>query len=209
MVVHEAHGLHEGVGGRRADEREAAPLEVLAQGDRGGRIRQGEQDPPGQTLRPIGGLGFERPEVRGERALLLGQLAGPARVGDGGLDLAAVADDARVLQEARDVARAEAGHRVEVEPPEGGAEALALPQYRQPAEARLEALQADLLEEPPVVGDRVSPLLVVVPGVERVAARPEAADDPVFAPAQPLRQSCHGVVPPSPTRARAPRERPS
>ena len=66
-------------------------------------------------------------------------------------------------------------------PAERGAEALALAQDREPAQAGLEALEADLLEEPAVVGDGEAPLLVVVAAVERVAARPEAADDAVVA----------------------------
>src|SRR5690606_27032783 len=64
---------------------------------------------------------------------------------------------------------------LEVEAGERPAEGLALLQDRQPAQPRLEALEAELLEEAPVVAHRPAPLVVVVREVERVLARPPAA----------------------------------
>ncbi len=92
-----------------------------------------------------------------------------------GLDLAAVADDARVAEQPLDVARAHPRHAVEVEAVERVAERFALAQDREPGEPRLEPFEADLLEEAPVFADRKAPLLVVVGDVQRIVAAPRAA----------------------------------
>src|SRR5690606_26003970 len=62
-----------------------------------------------------------------------------------------------------------------VEAGEGGAERLTLAEDGEPGEAGLEALQADLLEEAGVVGDRPAPLGVVVLPVQGVGGGPGAA----------------------------------
>jgi len=66
----------------------------------------------------------------------------PARIRDRSLDLAAMADDPCVLQQACDVSVAELGHRFGIEPGEGRAEVLSFAQDRQPRKAGLEALEA-------------------------------------------------------------------
>src|SRR4051812_11062796 len=104
-----------------------------------------------------------------------------ARVADRRLDLAAVTDDAGVGEESIDVAFAEASHALEVEAGERLAEALALAQDCQPREPRLEALQAELLEQPLVVGDREAPLRVVIGAVDLGRVGPRAAGDTVVA----------------------------
>src|SRR5690606_16585766 len=95
------------------------------------------------------------------------------------LDLPAVADDARILQQALDIAFAEARHAREVEAVEGGAEVVALGQDRAPAQPRLERFQAQLLEQAPVVADREAPLPVVV-GEELRRRRAPAAAGPTI-----------------------------
>ena len=105
---------------------------------------------------------------------------------DGGLDLAAVADDAGVAEEALDVGLAEARHHRRVEAGEGPAEPLALAQDGEPREARLEALEAELLVQADVVHDGPAPLVVAVVHVARVLAGPPAAGAAVGAGAQPL-----------------------
>ena len=85
-----------------------------------------------------------------------------------------MADDAGVLQQPLHVARAEASHRGRLEILERLAEVVALAKDGDPAQARLKAFQADLLEEPAIVGDRPSPFLVVIPDVELVLTRPPA-----------------------------------
>jgi hypothetical protein len=52
----------------------------------------------------------------------------------------------------------EAGDRLVIEPGERRPERLPLAQDRQPAQSRLEAFEADLLEQPVIVGDRPAPL---------------------------------------------------
>jgi hypothetical protein len=60
--------------------------------------------------------------------VLLHERAGAPGVPDGGLDLPAVPHDPRVAEEAPHVARAEAGHLLEVEAGEGAPGRLALAQ---------------------------------------------------------------------------------
>ena len=70
---------------------------------------------------------------------------------------------------------------VDIEAGERLAEILALAQYGQPGQARLEPFEADLLEQPLVVGDRPTPFVVVVVQVVRQIAVPEAAHHTVGA----------------------------
>ncbi len=80
--------------------------------------------------------------------------------------------DGRVAEHALHVARAHARHALDVEIGERLAKRLALAQDGEPAQARLEAFEAQLLEQAPVVGDGESPLVVVVRDVERIVAAP-------------------------------------
>jgi hypothetical protein len=86
-----------------------------------------------------------------------------------------VADDAGIGQETFDVGRPEFQQGLDLEPGKGAAEIVALPQYRDPGQARLEALEAELLEQVAVVRRRAAPFGVVVGLVQRVAAGPGAA----------------------------------
>jgi hypothetical protein len=61
------------------------------------------------------------------------------------------------------------------------AEVLSLAEDRQPTEASLKTLEADLLEEPRVVMDRPAPLGVVIGGIVRGAGPPPATRAPVIA----------------------------
>jgi hypothetical protein len=167
VVVHESHRLHEGVDGSRTDEPPAAPLEVLRELPRFRCLGHLEESVPGQPARSGVGLRLAAPDVGGERALFLHELDGPRGVVDRRLDLAAVADDPGVAQKSLDISLAEARDLLEVEARERLPEVLALAQNRQPREAGLEAFEAELLEEPPVVVDRKAPLVVVVRAVFR------------------------------------------
>jgi hypothetical protein len=180
VVVHEAHRLHERVDRRRADEAEAAPPEIAGQRARrralGEPAQRGARHAPGSlALRRL-----EAPDVGGERAELALQRRHRPRVAEGRLDLPAVPDDAGVAEQPGHVARSHARHGVDLEIPEGAPEVRPLAEDREPGEAGLEALEAELLEEPAIVGDREAPLLVVVGAVERVAAAPAAARDAVL-----------------------------
>jgi hypothetical protein len=79
------------------------------------------------------------------------QLQRAAGVVDHRLDLAAVADDAGILQQPFDIAFVEAGNAREIEAVERGAEIVALHQDGAPAQARLEAFERELFEQPPIV----------------------------------------------------------
>ena len=92
-----------------------------------------------------------------------------------------MADDPRVRKQPVDISVVIAGDLPRIEAIEGAPEVVALAQDRQPRQAGLEALQAQLLEQPPVVVDRVAPLVVVVRAVQRVAGRPPAARPAVVA----------------------------
>jgi hypothetical protein len=87
-----------------------------------------------------------------------------------------VAHDRRIGEQPLDVALAEGGDPVGVEPLERGAEALALAQDGDPTEPGLKSFEAQPLVEPALVADRATPLLIVVGDVERVGRRP-AADE--------------------------------
>ncbi len=110
----------------------------------------------------------------GQAAGLGDELRVAPGVVDGRGDLPAVSDDARIGHEASDVVLPELGDGAGLEVGKGCTEVLALAKDGQPAEARLEALQAQLLEQAPVIGDRSPPLRVVVRPVERVVAGPPA-----------------------------------
>jgi hypothetical protein len=85
-----------------------------------------------------------------------------------------VAHDPGVGEQPLDVLVVELRHPLGVEPGEAGPEGLALPQDRQPGEPGLEAFEAQLLVQAPLVHDRPPPLLVVVAVVRGVCALPAA-----------------------------------
>ena len=135
-----------------------------------------------------------------QRAELAHELARPFRVVDRRLDLAAVPDDAFVPEQLRDLPFAEARDLLEVEAPERAPEVLALAEDRQPRQAGLETLEADLLEEPVVVGDSSAPLVVVVAQVVGVSAVPPTAllpivaDDEATSRGEPMRPRIVGLT---------------
>jgi hypothetical protein len=87
-----------------------------------------------------------------------------------------VPHDRCVPEQPLDVSLAEAGDALGIEALERRSERLALAQDRQPGEPRLEAFETEPLVDPALVGDRATPLLVVVGEVSRVARGP-AADE--------------------------------
>src|SRR5262245_60690724 len=141
MVVHEAARLHERVADRRADEAEAALLQILAHRLRLWRL--------GGDLPDLAPAVHERlavdeaPEVLAQ-ALELEDAAG---IVDGRLDLEPVADDAGIGEQALDLLVREAGDFRRVEAAERLAIALTLAQDRRPREAGLRALEREHLEQ--------------------------------------------------------------
>src|SRR5205085_233072 len=98
--------------------------------------------------------------------------------------------DSGVREEPVDVTRGEARHPSDLEVREPPAEVLALAEDRQPAQAALEALEADLLEERAIVARRNAPLRVVILDVGGITATPCAAHAPVWAAPQSAGDSC-------------------
>src|SRR5207247_322632 len=113
-------------------------------------------------------IAIERPEL-----LLHGEKG--ARIRDRGLDLLAIADDARVIQQARDAAPVESRDRLGIEARERSAVALALAQDRDPGEACLCGLEHQELEQLAVVVQRHSPFAVVVFDVDWLGPDPVAS----------------------------------
>ena len=177
MVVDQADALHERIDDGRADEAEASRPQCRRQGVGGGGRG-------GDVARPGGGgqsnrrsLPVRRDE-RGQGAALAAEALDGPRVADGRQDLGPVAHDARVGHEASHVALVEGGHERGIEAAEGGPEAVAPVQDERPAEAGLEALQGEALEQLPLVRDRHAPLLVVVLDHQRIGRFPRRPPAP-------------------------------
>src|SRR6478609_9167836 len=115
------------------------------------------------------------------------------RVGDGGLDLRAVAHDSGVCHQPVDVAFGVAGDAVDVEPVERATEVLPLTQDDQPRQATLERLEADPLEEGGGVPQRLAPLGVVIVAIENEISRGQTCFVDPTAPDVVV--GCHGHEP--------------
>ena len=103
VIVDEAHRLHEGVDGGRPDEAPAAALELA--GECVGLSRRRHE---GASSRPASGVGLEAPHEVRDRALLGDELDRASRVVDDGFDLATMANDGSVGEQAVDVPLVEA-----------------------------------------------------------------------------------------------------
>ena len=118
-----------------------------------------------------------RVEPGGERAVRRPELEDRRGVGDGGVHLEPVADDARVGQESPPVAGAVCGHDLWIEAAVGLAERVALLEDREPGEAGLVDLQHQSLEQLGVAREREAVLLVVIGPVPFVAGGDVAVGD--------------------------------
>src|SRR6266545_3154370 len=136
------------------------------------------------SARDEGGAGRRsvRPDQLRERGVPERQHGPP--VGDGRLDLGSTADDRGVPEQPRHVRLAEGRHLGGLEVREGETKGLALAQDGQPRQARLEPLEAELLEQTHVVVYRPAPLGVVVGDVLDSRPGPGAAQAPVRTAAQ-------------------------
>ena len=132
----------------------------------------------------VRGAGAGRRPVRPDQPVepaVLAQRDDRAGVGARGLDLGPVAHDPGVAHQALHVVVAEPRDRVGIEAGEHLAEGRALGEDGQPAQAGLERLERDPLEEGPLAVHRHAPLGVVVEEVQRMGGRPGAARQPVLA----------------------------
>ena len=169
VVVDEPDGLHKGIDRDRAEELEAARLEFV--GDAVGKFGARRRGPV-VGFRVVGIMKRlavrKRPEPLRERAAFAAERDEALRIVDDGIDFPARADHARHGEDARDVALAVAGDLLEVEPLERHAKRRALLDDRVPAQAALQHLVHQVLEEPAVVPARRSPPLVVVRALQVV-----------------------------------------
>ena len=210
VVVHEAHGLHEGVGGRRADEGPAALLEVLAEA-RSTRASSASSAGAGQVRRFGRSVarGSKDQKKRGERALL----PASSRARRALLIVDSILPRWRTIP-------ASFSRRATSRAPKRATASTSNPRKAARKLSRLRRMVSQLRpawkpsrqifsKSRAVVGDGEAPLLVVIARVEGVAARPEAADDAVLAPAEPSASRAMVALPQPPaTRAPAPRGRP-
>lgn len=173
VVVDEAHRLHEGVAGGGTDEGPAPFFEVPAEGGGFGGGGEGLGFGPGEGFRARGGL--ELPDVGVEVGKFLEEFEDALGVVDGGPDLAAMADDAGIPEEAGKVGVGETGDLMKVETGKGGPKIFPFAEDGEPGETGLESLEAEFFKEAGVVRDHPPPFFVVVAEVFGVGATPPAA----------------------------------
>ena len=90
-----------------------------------------------------------------------------------------MANDTLVLKKSVDVARRHGRDLLWVEAVKDVAKFVALAKDRQPTQARLKTLQANLLKQPHIIGDRPSPLPIVILDILRIVATPPTAGDAI------------------------------
>src|SRR5881628_29036 len=139
VIVHHADGLHEGIADGGPDEAEPALLQSFAHGDRFAGARG--QVAQGASAVLLGRSTDKAPEKRAERASPGLELEEAAGVRDRGLDLLAVAHDARVLEELSDFLAIVPYHPVGIESLEHLEKSRALVQDDAPGQPSLEAVQ--------------------------------------------------------------------
>src|SRR5690606_31434445 len=97
------------------------------------------------------------PEESRQRAFPPDEIPGLPGIVDDRFYLAAVTNDAWVVEQADAVALGEARNPVEIEIMEGRTKVLALDQNGAPAQSGLKAFETQLLEQPIIVADRKAP----------------------------------------------------
>src|SRR6267142_4588974 len=114
VVIHHAHRLHEGIADGRPDEAEATRRQGVAHrvGFTGARREVAER----AAVILFGSPAHEAPEKRAERPVRCRELEERAGVRYRRMHLLAVAHDAGVLEELRDLLAIVAGHPLRVEP---------------------------------------------------------------------------------------------
>src|SRR3990172_12007675 len=173
VVVHHPDRLHESVADRGADETKTPGRKLPAHhtGLLGFRRQFGHRPVPVHD----GGPAHEPPEICVEGPELAGHIETGTGVPDGGGDLRTVADDPRIGEEPFRFLFAVGRHPDGVEPVEGPAVILPLPENRPPGETGLGAFQHEELEQLPVVVHRHAPFLVVVRNHQRIIPGPFTA----------------------------------
>ena len=137
MIVDHARALHEGVANGRADEAEAALLQIFAEGvGFGGLCREAFVGFPSVLF---GLAADEAPDVGVEGAEFFLNFQEGAGVTDGGVDFEAVADDSGVAKQFANLLFVVARHFLRVESVKHFAISRAFLQDRVPTQSRLRA----------------------------------------------------------------------
>jgi hypothetical protein len=158
----------------RETARQADEVEPLAfQGPGHGLGLRGLAGDIGRGLRAGGGRRGEGPEEGREALARLDPQEG-LRAPDGARYLAAVADDAGVLQQAGDLGLAPGGDQGGIEALEGGAETITLAQDGDPGQPGLEAFETEEFKQALRVAFGAAPFVVVIGGIQGIGAAPGA-----------------------------------
>jgi len=166
VVVDQAGGLHEGVDDGGADEAKATLSQVFAEG--GGQRSDGGNLAVGVPFVLHGRAADKLPGVGVEAAELLLDFEEGFCVGNRGVDLEAIADDARVAQQLFRFFRIEARDFFGIEAGKEFAIAFALFQDGVPAEAGLRTLEREEFEPDEFVVNRDAPFFIVVTDVQGI-----------------------------------------
>ncbi len=123
---------------------------------------------------------FVAPEIGGKRTEFLLQFEGAVGIVDCRHDLAAMTHNAGILHQTLNVFVSKCRHFLDVKPGEGSAKILALAQDCQPGQAGLEPLKAQFFKQPCVIGNRMSPFMVMIFKIAILIAVPPAPCPSVF-----------------------------
>lgn len=169
-VVHDhARGLHQRITNGRPDEGEPGFFQAFAHRQRLGR--DGRHFGAVLEMVDDGLAADERPEER-HRVF---QCQPGLGVTAGGLELEAVADDARVEHQLIDLGVAHLRHPLHIEAVQHLPVALAFAQNGDPGQPGLEPFEQKQLEQTLRIAQRRAPLLIVISHVQRIVRTPKAA----------------------------------
>ncbi len=169
-VVHDhARGLHQGVANGRPDESEPGFFQAFAHRQCLGR--DGRHFAAVLEMVDDGFAAHERPE---ERHRVFQRQPGLG-IATGGLELEAVADDARVEHQLVDFRVAHLRHALHIEAVQHFPVALAFAQNGDPGQPGLEPFEQKQLEQTLRIAQRRAPLLIVISHVQRIVRTPKAA----------------------------------
>lgn len=169
MVHDHARRLHQCVADGRPNEGEAGLFQALAHLHRLGR--DGRHFAAVLEMVDLRHIVDERPEQPDgvlQRQPGLG-------VAPGGIELEAIADDARVEHQLIDLCVTHLRHALYVEAEQHPAIMLAFAQYGDPRQAGLEPFEQKQLEQTLRIAQRRTPLLIVISHVQRIFGTPKAA----------------------------------
>ena len=117
---------------------------------------------------------FVTPDEGRQRAFLFDEFLRPSSIVDDRLDLAAMANYAFIHEQPIDVAPAEARYPVKIKIMKRCAKVFALGEDGAPAQAGLNTLQAQFLEQAMIITDRETPFAIVIVEKFRCGTAPAA-----------------------------------